>query len=361
MAMDRRLAMGWPNETERPGPRLKTVLVTGAGGFVGGHIAREMASAGYRVKALTRRAAGEDPDDPRLEWVRGDLCSRRDLREAVEGVQGVVHSAGWVSLTIDRRGMAHRVNVEGTRALLDCCADAGVERFVYTSSLWTTAAGTADAPADEEDAWNLESVRSPYCESKRAAERLVLERNGAGLRTSVICPGMVVGPGDRRPTSTALLLSMARWPVVFLPAGGIPLVDVRVLAEAHRKILEGGTPGRRYVVVGPYLSYREIARWVHRYTGRPWWIVRIPDWCGPVLHRTMTVTSRVIGDLFGETSSAATIAGGFLRLHVSGTRADAEFQLTHPPASRSIFEALEDHARSGRAPWLAPLRPDHPG
>lgn len=360
MAIDRSSSWTEPGERDRPAvdatATATSVLVTGAGGFVGGHIARELAQAGYRVKALTRRAiargaAGTHPH-PHLEWVRGDLCNRDDLHETVRDIQAVVHAAGWVSLKPDRRGISRRVNVEATRDLLDRCAAVGVEKFVYTSSLWTTAAGTADDPADEARAWNLESIQSPYCATKREAERLVLERNRPGFQTAVICPGMVMGPGDHHPTSTELLLTMARWPVVFLPAGGIPVVDARVLALAHRKVLEAETGGRRYVVAGPYLSYHEIAGWVRRFTGRPRWVVAIPDRLAPALCRMAGAANWVLGDLFGEKISPAAVAGGFLRLHVSGARADAEFGLDHPPASQSIFEALDDHRTSGRAPWL---------
>ncbi len=337
-----RLPPGWP------------VLVTGAGGFVGGHVARELARNGYQVRAFTRRAPIIEPGDPPIEWVRGDLCSSNDLVRVVQGVQGVVHAGGWVSLGTDPRRLSQPVNVEATRELLDCCEGAGVERFVYTSTLWTTAAGTPDQPAAETTPWNLNAICSPYSETKREAERLVLERQGPGMRTTVICPGMVVGAGDHRPSSTGLLLKMARTQAVILPRGGLPLIDAQVLAQAHRKILEAGRGGRRYVVAGPYFSYQEMARLVGRLTGRPRYIIPIPDWCEPWLCPISERLGHRLGDRV-ENLSGAAVAGGFLRLHVSGALADAEFQLRHPPAIRSIFEALNDHQRSGRAPWLKEL------
>jgi dihydroflavonol-4-reductase len=278
-----------------------------------------------------------------------------DLDRAVEGIRGVVHAAGWVSLGRDDQGESWAVNVDATEALLDFCVRAGVERFVYTSTLWTVAAGSSERPADEAAGWNLMSIRSPYSESKREAESRVLARNGNGLLTTVICPGLVIGPGDVRPTSTGLLLQMSRFSVVLVPSGGIPVVDARVVARAHVQALERAEPGRRYVVAGPYLSYPELALLVARVAGRPRWIVVIPDFC----EAPLAGLAEIVGSLFRRRLtdvSAAAVAGGFLHLHATGARADAAFGLRHPPPEHSIFEALDDFRRSGRAPWLGSLR-----
>jgi dihydroflavonol-4-reductase len=259
---------------------------------------------------------------------------------------------------VDLSGISRRVNVEATRDLLDLCAAEGVARFVYTSTLWTTAAGTAEDPANESTSWNLHAIRSPYADTKREAEALVLSRgaSGCGMGTAVICPGLVVGPGDRRPTSTGLLLRMARTRVAVLPDGGIPLIDARVLAEAHARALLSGAAGGRYIVAGEYFSYPDLARLVARVAGRPRRVVRLPDRCGPHLKLAASLLAAAAGGRLGEVSGA-TVAGGFLRLHVSGARADAAFGLRHPPPARSVFEALDDHRRAGRAPWLTTLQP----
>ena len=178
----------------------RPILVTGPGGFVGGHVARELAVRGFVVRGLCRTIPPIEPDDPPISYVVGDLRSDEDLRRAVDGVRGIVHSAGWVDLGRDPNGLAQAINVDSTRTLLDLAERAGVERFVYTSTLWTVAAGTVDTPADEESAWDLDSIRSPYCESKRAAERLVLDRDNDRMRTIVLCPSLVIGPRDRRPS-----------------------------------------------------------------------------------------------------------------------------------------------------------------
>jgi dihydroflavonol-4-reductase len=339
-------------------PRDWPILVTGAGGFVGGHIARRLAQAGHAVRGLSRRPIEAEAGDPSIDWQIGDLRDPTVRKQAVAGVRAVVHSASWVSLGSDPNGHARSTNIDATRHLLTDAEAAGIERFIYTSTLHTLAAGTPDAPADEQADWNLHRVDSPYARSKREAERIVLGGSDR-LAGVVLCPGMALGPRDVRPTSTRLLLAMAATPVAILPRGGIPIVDASVLAQAHCRAIHSGEPGRRYAVVGPYMSYPELAAEVGRLAGRPWRIVTLPDAVqGPVVG-TARLIDKLVGGRWLEVS-AASAAGGFLQLHVSGALADATFDLTHPPAIDSIFAALDDHRRSGRAPWLSRLKPPVP-
>ena len=215
---DRSPVLPW--DGREPDPADWPVLVTGAGGFVGGHVARAFAGAGHRVRGLTRRPPDVEPGDPMIEWHVGDLRDVEALRRALEGVRAVVHAAGWVSLGLDPDGLSHALNVDATARLLAEAPSAGVARFIYTSTLYTLAAGTPEAPADEFAGWNLARVNSPYTRTKREAERLVLEADGRGLSTIALCPGMVMGPRDRKPTLTAIVRSLSRHRVVVLPTGG---------------------------------------------------------------------------------------------------------------------------------------------
>lgn len=327
------------------------VLVTGAGGFAGGHVARELAAAGHPVRGLSRRPPHIEPGDPPIDWLIGDLRDPAIRAAAVAGMRGVIHTASWVSLGPDRSNQAVSSNVEATRGLLADCEAAGVERLVYTSTLHALAAGTAEAPANEDSPWNLERIDSPYARTKREAERMVLAGRGDRLECVVIIPGMVVGPRDIRPTSTGVLLAMARVPVAFVPGGGIPIVDTTVLARAHRIALSLGEPGKRYIVAGPYLSYPDMARLVARVAGWPRRVVTIADRFERPMIRAAGWAGRVVRKLQTD-ASPAVIAGSFLRLHAQSNRADSAFNLIHPPPIASFRDALADARHSGRARWL---------
>jgi dihydroflavonol-4-reductase len=328
-----------PWDVSQPEPSEWPVLVTGAGGFVGGHVARALASSGHVVRGLVRRPPELEASDPDIEWLVGDLLDENVRRKAVAGVRAVIHTASWVSLGVDHGRVSQAVNVDVTRHLLAESVQAGVERFVYTSTLYTLAAGTREQPADELSAWNLQSLDSAYTQTKRQAERLVLEASQPRFSTIALCPGMVLGPRDVKGTSTKIVRELSRTFVAVLPGGGIPIVDAGVLALAHRRALVAGDAGQRFAVVGPYLSYRDMATLVSTITGHPRWIVPLPDrlqslitspadWIAPLVRKKWPDLSRQL------------VAGGFLGLHVSGERADTCFGLVHPPAVESISRSL---------------------
>src|SRR5262249_4200012 len=155
-------------------------------------------------------------------------------------------------------------------------SQADVERFVYTSTLYTLAAGSRDQLADEFTPWNLQRVDSSYTQTKRLAERLVRGASGFRVTPGTPCPAMVFGPRDLKPTSTQIVRAYARTTTAIVPPGGIPIVDVRLLAQAHRRALIAGEAGERYAISGPYMSYHDLARKVASITGRPRWMVRLP-------------------------------------------------------------------------------------
>jgi dihydroflavonol-4-reductase len=230
------------------------VYVTGATGFVGGYVARELRDRGAEVR------------DERI-----DLLDRAGLERAIEGCDAVVHVAALYSFDGAPESF-ERVNVEGTRTVLELAAHAAVERFVHCSTAGTCGpvAGRAATEADEPPAWDLDV---PYKRSKLAAERLALAAGAV-----VVNPTTPVGDGDRKPTPTGRMIAnvaRGRMPA-YVGTTGLNVVDVRDVARGHALALEHGEPGQRYLLGGVDLSLADLFAAVARLAGRQRPRVRVP-------------------------------------------------------------------------------------
>jgi dihydroflavonol-4-reductase len=222
------------------------VYVSGATGFVGGHVARELRGRGHEV-------ASE----------RVDLLDPAGLARAVEGCEAVVHVAALYSYDADP-ALIERVNVEGTRNLLEAAAGAGVRRFVHTSTAGTCGP-VPGRPATEEDSPPAWELAVPYKRTKLAAERLALEAGAV-----VVNPTTPVGDGDRKPTPTGRMVAGVATGRIrgFVGTTGLNVVDVRDVARGHALALERGEPGERYLLGGANLSLEDLFAVIARLAGR---------------------------------------------------------------------------------------------
>jgi dihydroflavonol-4-reductase len=230
------------------------VYVSGATGFVGSHVARELREQGADVRAA-----------------RVDLLDASALERAVEGCEAVVHVAALYSYDAPAEEI-ERVNVEGTRNLLEAARRAGVRRFLFTSTAGTCGPvpGRLATEEDEPPAWEL---TVPYKRTKLAAE--VLAR-GAGA--VVVNPTTPVGPGDHKPTPTGRMIAgVARGRLPgFVRTTGLNLVDVRDVARGHALALERGEAEERYLLGGANLPLEEIFAAIADLAGRPRPCIPVP-------------------------------------------------------------------------------------
>jgi dihydroflavonol-4-reductase len=234
------------------------VYVTGASGFIGGHV----------VRAL--RAAGHEVGD---EWI--DLLDRKRLRWAISGCDAVFHLAALYSY--DAPAAEHeRVNVEGTRVVVELCRELGVRRLVHTSTCGTCgpvpgrAATEEDSPPD----WEL---AVPYKRTKLEAERIVLAAARDGLDAVVVNPTTPVGEGDLFPTPTGRMIEgIATGRHRGYVDTGVNVVDVRDVAHGHLLALEHGRRGERYLLGGADLTLKELFGAVADLAGRPRPRLRVP-------------------------------------------------------------------------------------
>lgn len=232
--------------------------VTGASGFIGSHVARELREGGA---------------DVRDEWV--DLSDRARLRQAIAGCDAVFHLAALYSY--DAPATEHeRVNVEGTRTVVELCCELGVRRLVHTSTCGTCGP-IPGRPATEQDAPPTWELAVPYKRTKLAAERIVLAAAREGLDAVVVNPTTPVGDGDRAPTPTGRMIEgVATGSYRAFVDTGINLVDVRDVARGHVLAFEHGCAGERYLLGGVDLTLKDVFAVVAELAGRPRPRLRVP-------------------------------------------------------------------------------------
>ncbi len=234
-------------------------LVTGATGFLGTWITRALVAAGHRPTVLVRdpRRLAHLADLP-LNVVEGDVLQSDSLERATAEVDAVIHVAGLVSLRNRDEGSLTRVNLTGTRNVLEAAARRRL-RVLHTSSIGTI--GLTREPialAESSNGGARVHLRYPYVESKRQSEQLALEYAGSGQDVCVLLPGNVLGPGDVYGTSTRLVRGYLEGRMRFYLRGGLSFADVRDVAVAYVVALEQARSGESYLLAGVNLSYREL-------------------------------------------------------------------------------------------------------
>jgi dihydroflavonol-4-reductase len=226
------------------------VYVTGASGFIGAHVVRELRERGVEVRDA---------------WV--DLLDRERLRAEIAGCEAVFHLAALYSY--DATAADHeRVNVEGTRTVVELCRELGVRRLVHTSTCGTCGP-VPGRPATEDDAPPAYELDVPYKRTKVEAERLVLAAARDGLDTVVVNPTTPVGDGDRMPTPTGRMVEgVATGRYRAFVDTGVNVVDVRDVARGHVLAWQRGRRGERYLVGGADVTLEEVFAAVAELAGR---------------------------------------------------------------------------------------------
>ncbi len=238
---------------------MTAVLVTGATGFLGEHLCRVLVEQGHVVRGLARSRSGVLADLG-VEHVRGDVLAGPELDRALDGVHAVFHLAGAVSRDPGDAQRMMRLHVDGTRRVLERMAAAGVTRMVLASTSGTIGVSKDEEILDETAPYAEEIVAGwPYYASKIYQERLAFE-HGKRLEIEVVAvnPSLLLGPGDRRLSSTGDVRKFIKRQIPVLPEGGINFVDARDAALATANALQQGRPGERYLLGGPNWTMKEF-------------------------------------------------------------------------------------------------------
>jgi nucleoside-diphosphate-sugar epimerase len=254
------------------------VALTGASGYTGGHVMRALLARGDTVKALVReRSITPDLLSSGAELVRGALGDTGAARRLVAGCEAVMHIAAVYRTAGHPNSYYREINVEGTRKLLEAAAEAGVRRFVHTSTVGVHG-DVLNPPADETAAIAPSDI---YQETKAEAEAMSREFGRAsGLEVAIVRPGAIYGPGETRLLKVFKSIARGRYAVVGSGKPHYHLVYIDDLVDGFLLALDRPeAAGETFIIAGPRsLSQDDLAREIASATGGSVWPIHLPAW-----------------------------------------------------------------------------------
>ena len=244
-------------------------FVTGATGFIGASIVRELLRDGCEVRVLARPGSDrQNLDGLEIEIWEGDLSDRGSLIRGLAGCQTLFHAAADYRLWTRSPAAMYEVNVGGTRTVLAAALAAGVEKVVYTSSVGTLGNPGDGTPGTERTPVDFSQMVGDYKKSKFLAERAAEEFLGKGLPLVIVNPSTPVGPRDIKPTPTGKIIVdfLNRKMPAYLDTG-LNLLDVEACARGHILAAHQGKIGEKYILGNQNLTLAEIFAMLSEITG----------------------------------------------------------------------------------------------
>jgi len=247
------------------------VLITGATGFIGRAVADAAVKRGIELRLMLRSDKYIDQvKHLDYERVTGDLTDPDSLRKACDGVDAVFHLAAMYSMWVRDTDLLMKTNVEGTRAMIRAAMDAGVEKFVYTSSVAAIGHREDGQPSDETVEWNLEFTGDSYVKSKHLAHMVAKEFIRDGAPVVITYPSAPIGWGDVKPTPTGqMYVDYVNGKVPVYYDGGFSVIDVDDCGEGHLLAYEKGKPGEGYILTNVNMTLKELLDLTSDLTGVP--------------------------------------------------------------------------------------------
>ncbi|MBI5294485.1 MAG: NAD-dependent epimerase/dehydratase family protein [Chloroflexi bacterium] len=245
-------------------------FITGATGFIGGRLARQLREAGHDVVAVVRKPAkAQDLAQLGVTLYQGDVTEKESMRKPMTGVDGVFHVAGWYKVGVRDKSQAYAINVDGTRNVLELMKELKIPKGVYTSTLAVNS-DTHGVEADENYHFTGKHI-SVYDQTKAEAHDVAVKMIKAGLPLVIVQPGLVYGPGDTSSVRTSFIQYLTKKLPVMPKQTAFSWAHVDDIAHAHWLAMEKGKAGENYNICGPTYTFVDALKVANEITG-----VRLP-------------------------------------------------------------------------------------
>ncbi|MEP4145977.1 MAG: SDR family oxidoreductase [Halioglobus sp.] len=331
---------------------MSKVLITGASGFIGNHVTRLCLEQGDDVRVMVMKGEDRSPlAGMDVEFVEGNLLDADSLSRAVRGADKLYHLAALFAVWTKDPDLHYKINVEGTRHMMNAAQAAGVEKIVYTSSIAAIGTDGKGTPSTEDTPFTSWHFASEYIMSKYISHLEVKSRVKDGLPVTMVMPALPFGPGDRMPTPTGtMIIGALQGKMKNYWDGGVCPVDVRDVAAGHVLAMETGRIGESYILGNSQnnMPNKEFLQLVGRIAG-------VDNVATKEISRAMMLRVAGMAEFFSKITGKAPITTvknssyAMEHFYVDASKAVTELGLPQTPIETAIRDSVEWFRANGYA------------
>lgn len=308
----------------------KSILVTGANGFLGQYVLSQLLRSGYTNILGTYH--NQLPNNTLITWRQMDLNDPVSVEDALDGIHTVIHLAAKVSYAATDKKALDRINYLGTRNLVNASLVTGVKEIIYVSSTSTLAKSISPYFISEHELGDP-VFHSNYAKSKYKGELEIFRGEAEGLRVCIVHPCLILGVGDWSKGSISIFSRVNR-KLSFYPSGTVGLVYAGDVALAIEKILQKKNWMTRYLIHAETWTYKKLLSEISNGLGKspPW--IKVSSFVGHIVAKLDTIRSRILGEQAVITSETVVISS--FKFEYNNELTNNELGLKYKPLSTII-------------------------
>ncbi len=317
------------------------IIVTGATGFLGSELCRQLTQQGEKIICL-KRSISVIPEILKnissIEWRNAEVTDYFSLKDALSGATKIYHCAAFISFNPADKKKMLKINVEGTAHVVDICLENPGIKLLHVSSVAAIGEAKNGQQANETNIWEFNNSKSAYSISKYESEMEVFRGIAEGLNAVIVNPSVIIGKNAGNEGSGKLFETVNKG-LKYYPTGSFGLVDVEDVAEIMIRLMESDISGKRFLINGENYSYKHFFSEVAQAFNKNPPSIELKPWMLKSALFFSKFTHLFNKKEMGLTSE--TVRSAFKKQHYSNNKVKEELNFNFKPISKSILEICD--------------------